>query len=138
MVKQLKNFIGGSWVTSTATDYTPVVNPATCEIIAECPDSPAADVDAAVKAAAAGYEEWRRTPVLSRAQYLFRFKNLLEERFEDIVKIVVEENGKTRDEARGEVRRGIESVDFATSVPTIMRGYKTEDISSGIDETAER
>jgi malonate-semialdehyde dehydrogenase (acetylating) / methylmalonate-semialdehyde dehydrogenase len=138
MVKKLKNYIGGSWVESSATNYTPVMNPATCETLAECPDSPRSDVDKAVKAANEAYEDWRRTPVLSRAQYMYRFKTLLEDRFEELVEIVVKENGKTRDEARGEVRRGIESVDYAASVPTVMRGYKVEDISSGIDETAER
>lgn len=138
MVKKIRNYIGGSWVESSATAYTPVINPATCEVLAECPDSPRSDVDKAVQAAKEAFPEWRSTPVLSRAQYMFHFKNLLEERFEDLARIVVEENGKTRDEARGEVRRGIESVDFAISVPSIMRGYKVEDISSGIDETAER
>jgi malonate-semialdehyde dehydrogenase (acetylating)/methylmalonate-semialdehyde dehydrogenase len=138
MVKRLKNYIGGRFVEADASAYLPVYNPATCEVLAEVPDSSRADVDRAVQAAKAGFEEWRRTPVLSRAQYMFRFKALLEERFEELTKIVVDENGKTRDEARGEVRRGIESVDFATSVPSIMRGYKMEDVSSGIDETAER
>ncbi|MBN8637810.1 MAG: CoA-acylating methylmalonate-semialdehyde dehydrogenase, partial [Anaerolineae bacterium] len=65
-------------------------------------------------------------------------KALLEDRFEDLTRIVVEENGKTRDEARGEVRRGIESVDFALQLPSLIRGYTLEDVSSGIDETAER
>ncbi|MEZ4669407.1 MAG: CoA-acylating methylmalonate-semialdehyde dehydrogenase [Anaerolineae bacterium] len=69
---------------------------------------------------------------------MFHFKTLLEERFEDISKIVVEENGKTRDEARGEVRRGIESIDFATSVPVLMRNDGLEDIAAGIDETTVR
>lgn len=138
MVKQLKNYIGGRWVEASTNQYTPVINPATCETLAECPESTAADVDAAVKAAQEGFKEWRRTPVLSRAQYMYRYKGLLEERFEDIARVVVEENGKTRDEARGEVRRGIESVDFGMSVASLMRGYKVEDISSGIDETAER
>ncbi|NJL56894.1 aldehyde dehydrogenase family protein [bacterium] len=113
-------------------------NPATCEILAECPESTYADVDQAVKAASEAFVEWRSTPVLSRMQYMHRFKNLLEERFEDLSKVVVEENGKTRDEARGEVRRAIESVDFAISVPSLLRGYTLEDVSSGIDETAER
>ncbi|HLU08030.1 MAG TPA: CoA-acylating methylmalonate-semialdehyde dehydrogenase [Oceanobacillus sp.] len=138
MVKQLKNYIGGRWVEASTNQYTPVINPATCETLAECPESTAADVDAAVKAAQEGFKEWRSTPVLSRAQYMYRYKGLLEERFEDIARVVVEENGKTRDEARGEVRRGIESVDFGMSVASLMRGYKVEDISSGIDETAER
>jgi malonate-semialdehyde dehydrogenase (acetylating)/methylmalonate-semialdehyde dehydrogenase len=138
MVRRLKNYINGAWVDASTDRYIPVHNPATCEIMAECPDSTREDVDRAVRAAHEAFDEWRSTPVLSRAQYMFRFKTMLEDRFEELARIVVEENGKTRDEARGEVRRGIESVDFATSVPSIMRGYKVEDISSGIDETAER
>lgn len=134
MVKKLKNYIGGEWVESSATQYTPVVNPATCETIGECPESTTADVDAAVKAAQAGFQEWRETPVLNRVQYLYRLKTILEDRFEEIAEMVVQENGKTRDEARGEVRRGIESVDFATSVPVLMRNDGVEDIASGIDE----
>ncbi len=138
MVKQLKNYIGGQWVESGASTYLPVTNPATCEVIGQVPDGTREDVDKAAKAAKAAFPEWRSTPVLSRAQYMYRFKALLEDHFEELAEIVVKENGKTRDEARGEVRRGIESVDFAASIPSIMRGYKVEDISSGIDETAER
>jgi malonate-semialdehyde dehydrogenase (acetylating)/methylmalonate-semialdehyde dehydrogenase len=138
MAKRLKNYIGGQWVDSAATEYTPVINPATCETLGECPESTRADVDKAVKAAQEGFEEWRRVPVLNRVQYLFRFKTILEERFEDVAKMVVEENGKTRDEARGEVRRGIESIDFATSVPVLMRTDGLEDIAAGIDETTVR
>jgi malonate-semialdehyde dehydrogenase (acetylating)/methylmalonate-semialdehyde dehydrogenase len=138
MVRQLRNYVGGRWAEASADKYTPVINPATCETLANCPESTAADVDKAVRAAQEGFVEWRSTPILSRAQYMYRYKALLEERFEDLAKLVVEEIGKTRDEARGEVRRGIESVDYAASVPSLMRGYKVEDISSGIDETAER
>lgn len=138
MAKKLKNYIGGAWVESSATLFTPVVNPATCETLAECPESTRQDVDRAVRAANEAYDDWRRTPINSRTQYMHRLKDLLEERFEDLARQVVEENGKTIDEARGEVRRGIESTEFAVSVPSLMRGYKTEDISSGIDETAER
>ncbi len=138
MVKLLKNYIGGEWVDSESSESTSVVNPATCEVLAKVPVGTRGDVDAAVKAAAAAFPEWRSTPVLSRAQYMYRFKQALEDRFEELSEMVVKENGKTRDEARGEVRRGIESVDFAVSIPSLMRGYKVEDISSGIDETAER
>jgi malonate-semialdehyde dehydrogenase (acetylating)/methylmalonate-semialdehyde dehydrogenase len=138
MAKRLKNYIGGEWVESSATTYTPVINPATCEVLGECPESTRADVDAAVKAAEEAFFEWRSTPILNRAQYMYRMKTILEERFEDIAEMVVKENGKTRDEARGEVRRGIESVDFAASVPVIMRNDGLEDIASGIDETTVR
>src|SRR5690606_9612464 len=135
---KLKNYIGGRWVESTTQNYIPVYNPATCEVIAECPDSTYEDVDAAVQAASEAFDEWRRTPSLNRAQYMHRFKTILEDRFEEVAQQVVEENGKTLDEARGEVRRGIESIDFATGVPFLMRNDGVEDISSGIDETTVR
>jgi malonate-semialdehyde dehydrogenase (acetylating) / methylmalonate-semialdehyde dehydrogenase len=138
MSRKLKNYVGGAWVDSDATEYTAVHNPATCEVLAECPESTASDVDKAVKAAQEAFEEWRSTPVMNRAQYMHRFKVLLEDRFEDLARMVVMENGKTMDEARGEVRRGIESVDFATGIPFLMRSDGLEDVSSGIDETTLR
>lgn len=138
MSRILKNYIGGEWVESSAVETIPVHNPATCEVLAECPESTPKDVDRAVKAAQEAFDEWRRTPVLSRAQYMHHYKSLLEDRFEDLSRLVVEENGKTIDEARGEVRRGIESVDFAIGVPLLMRSDGVEDIASGIDETTLR
>lgn len=138
MSRKLKNYIGGEWVNSSSDAYIPVYNPATCDVLAEAPESTRDDVDQAVQAAQEAFKEWRQTPVLNRAQYMHRFKTMLEDRFEDIARIIVEENGKTIDEARGEVRRGIESVDFATGVPFLMRNDGVEDISSGIDETTIR
>jgi malonate-semialdehyde dehydrogenase (acetylating)/methylmalonate-semialdehyde dehydrogenase len=133
----LKNLIDGEWIEAKTENYTPVINPATQEILAECPDSSLDDVNRAVKAASKAYLEWRKTPVMSRTRYLMTFKNLLEDNFEEVSKLVVKEAGKTLDEARGEVRRGLESIEFAFSVPSLMTGFKVEDISSGIDETAE-
>jgi len=138
MTKKLQNYIDGGWVNAETDAYIPVHNPATCEVIAECPDSNNADVDAAVAAAREAFKEWRQVPIMNRAQYMHHFKNVVEERFEEIAKIVVEENGKTIDEARGEVRRGIESIDFAIGMPFLMRNDGLEDISSGIDETTIR
>lgn len=138
MNRKLKNYVGGKWVESATSEYIPVHNPATCEVLAECPESTVEDVDRAVRAAQESFEEWRSTPVMNRAQYMHRFKTLLEERFEDIARTIVLENGKTIDEARGEVRRGIESVDFATGIPFLMRSDGLEDVSSGIDETTLR
>ena len=98
----------------------------------------AQDVDSAVQAAREAFGEWRSTPVLERAQFMHHFKNLVEERFDDIAEVLVRENGKTLDEARGEIRRGIESIDFSIGVPFMMRNDGVEDISSGIDETTLR
>ena len=138
MTKTIKNYINGEWVEPSATDMIPVHDPATCEVLANCPDSNADDVNDAVQAAKDAFDEWRSTPVLSRAQYMHHFKVMVEENFEDISQIVVKEHGKTMDEARGEVRRAIESIDFAMSVPVLMRSDGLEDISSGIDETTVR
>lgn len=138
MTKTIKNYINGEWVSANSDALIPVHDPATCELLANCPDSSAGDVDQAVKAALNAFEEWRSTPVMSRAQYMHHFKNLVEDNFEDLSKMVVKENGKTMDEARGEVRRAIESIDFAISVPVLMRSDGLEDISSGIDETTLR
>ncbi len=138
MTKTIKNYINGEWVDARATDVIPVHDPATCELLANCPDSNIDDVNTAVQAATDAFEEWRSTPILSRAQYMHHFKVLVEENFEDISQIVVKEHGKTMDEARGEVRRAIESIDFAMSVPVLMRSDGLEDISSGIDETTVR
>jgi len=138
MTKTIKNYVNGEWVDASATDMIPVHDPATCELLANCPDSNVDDVNDAVQAAKDAFDEWRSTPILSRAQYMHHFKVLVEENFEDISQIVVKEHGKTMDEARGEVRRAIESIDFAMSVPVLMRSDGLEDISSGIDETTVR
>ena len=138
MARKIKNYIGGAWVESATSTYQPVHNPATCDVLVEYPESTYGDVDKAVQAAKEGFEEWRRTPILNRAQYMYRLKALLEDRFEDLARVVVEENGKTMDEARGEVRRGSESVDYGAGRPFLMRNDGVEDISSGIDETTVR
>lgn len=138
MSRTIKNYVNGEWLESDSSEFIPVHNPATCELLATCPDSTAGDVARAVRAAKDGFEEWRSTPVLNRAQYMHHFKVLVEDNFEAISQIVVKEHGKTLDEARGEVRRGIESIDFAMSAPVLMRSDGLEDISSGIDETTVR
>ncbi|MCY4247516.1 MAG: CoA-acylating methylmalonate-semialdehyde dehydrogenase [Chloroflexi bacterium] len=138
MTRTIQNYVDGGWVDASPGASIPVHDPATGQLLAHCPDSTAADVDMAVRAARAAFDEWRSTPVLVRAQFMHHFKVMVEERFEDIAQIVVREHGKTMDEARGEVRRGVESIDFAMSVPVLMRSDGLEDISSGIDETTVR
>ena len=69
---------------------------------------------------------------------MFKLKNLMEEHFEEMARLVVMENGKTIDEARGEVRRAIENIELAAAIPTQIMGYNMEDVAQGIDETALR
>ena len=136
--KVVKNYINGSWVASKSTRIQPVLNPATGEALAQVPLSTAAEVDKTVQAASEAFYEWRTTPPYTRARAMFKFKNLMEERFEDLSRMVVKENGKTIDEARGEVRRAIENVELAAGIPQQMMGYNLEDVAQGIDETALR
>ena len=109
----LPNFIGGRWVESAATEFQNVTNPARGEVIARAPLSSGKEVDDAVTAARKAFPAWRDTPPVARAQVLFRFKTLLEEHFEELARTVTTEHGKTLDEARGSVRRGIECVEVA-------------------------
>ena len=137
-VPVMKNYINGEWVSSESSTLGDVWCPATGEKIAEVPYSTAAELDRAVEAAKAAFPEWRHTPPLTRARYLFRLKELFEEDFEDIARVLVTEEGKTIDESRGEVRRMIENLEHATGVTTIMTGYSMEDIADDIDCNAER
>jgi len=132
-VPLVKNFINGEWVESKG-EIKDVVNPLNGETIAKVPISTREEVDAAVKAAQDAYPEWRRTTPLARVRRLFRLKELLEENFEEISRIQTQEHGKCIDESRGETRRGIENVEVATGIPTLMQGYVSEDIAEGIDE----
>ena len=134
----LKNYINGEWVDSLSEATGNVWCPATGEKIADVPLSIRADVDNAVEAAQNAFWEWRTTPPLTRARYLFRIKELFEDAFEDISRTLVMEMGKAIDEARGEVRRMIENVEHATGVTTMMTGYCLEDIARDIDCYAER
>src|SRR5450755_2139779 len=114
---KVPNYVNGQWVESTSTEWVDVTNPATGEVIAKAPLSSAAEVAAAVEAAAAAYPEWRRTPPEDRIQPLFKLKMLLEEHIDDIARIITTENGKTFTEAKAEMRRAIENVEVACGIP---------------------
>jgi malonate-semialdehyde dehydrogenase (acetylating) / methylmalonate-semialdehyde dehydrogenase len=137
-VAVLRNYIGGRWVSSQATEFLNVHNPAMGAVIARTPLSTGSDVDAAVKAAAAAFPAWSETPPVVRARAMFRFKALLEDHFEELARQVTTEHGKTLDEARGSVRRGIECVEVACGAPSLLMGYGLENIAPGIDCTVMR
>ena len=132
---KIMNFFNGGWRSSVAIDYWKITNPATGEVLASNPDGKAEDVSRIVESAAAAFPDWRRTAPGERVQYLFKFKQLLEKHFEEIAHLTTQEHGKTLAESRGELRRGIENVEVACGIPTLMQGYNLEDVASGIDET---
>ena len=132
-MKTLRNYIGGAWVAPAAADYLDLTNPATGEQLGRVPLSGAREVDQAVAAAQTAFLKWREVPPVVRARYLFKLKFLIEEQFDDLAATVTRENGKTLDEARGSVRRGIENVEHACGIPTLMMGKALEDVAAGID-----
>jgi malonate-semialdehyde dehydrogenase (acetylating) / methylmalonate-semialdehyde dehydrogenase len=131
----LENYVDGSWVRSKAADTLDVPDPSTGSILARVPRSDASDVDAAVRAAREAFRKWRRMPVPDRARRVLALRNLLEAHADDLARSVVRENGKTLEEARGSVRRGIEATEFALSAPTTIQGSFLADVTPGVDTT---
>jgi malonate-semialdehyde dehydrogenase (acetylating)/methylmalonate-semialdehyde dehydrogenase len=132
------NYVGGRWVEPAHDQSRPVTNPATGQHLATVPFASPAAVDEAVTAASDAFEDWSRRPVEERIQPLFRLKQLLEDHQEDIARTLVSEHGKTVDEAMGELRRGIENVEVACGIPSLMQSGTLENAAPGIDESAVR
>jgi len=129
----LQNWIGGAWEAPGAGRAPlAVINPADGSTIAECPLSTAADVDRAVKVAAAAFPEWSETTVKQRAQVLFKFKQLLEEHSEELSDLIVREHGKCKPEAAASLAKGIETVEYACSLPQLLPG-KILEVSAGVE-----
>jgi malonate-semialdehyde dehydrogenase (acetylating)/methylmalonate-semialdehyde dehydrogenase len=131
---ELPNYVNGAWSRPQTAEWSDVTNPATGDVLAQVPLSNKEDIEAAVEAASRAFLEWRRTPPEERIQYLFKLKNLLEEHLDEIARLITMENGKTLEESRAEIRRGIENVEVACGIPTLMQGYNLEDVARGIDE----
>jgi malonate-semialdehyde dehydrogenase (acetylating)/methylmalonate-semialdehyde dehydrogenase len=131
----IPNLIGSEWrMPSNGAASLPVYNPATGQVIEQVPMSGTHEVDAAVQAALKAYPAWSRTALMERVRLMFRYKALLEDHFEDLAAIITRHHGKTLDESRGEVRRGIEVVDFACGAPTLLQGRTLRDVSGGVDQ----
>ncbi|WP_205672259.1 CoA-acylating methylmalonate-semialdehyde dehydrogenase [Ammoniphilus sp. YIM 78166] len=131
--QDLKNFISGHWVESTSGKKEAVPNPATGEILAYIPISSREDLDKAVEVASEAFKTWSKTPVPRRSRILFKYQQLLVEHWAELAKLITLENGKSYDEAYGEVQRGIECVEFAAGAPTLMMGSQLPDIATDVE-----
>src|SRR6266498_4304195 len=125
--------VDGARRPAATPDLLPVVEPATGRALASVPRGGPREVDLAVSSAARAFPPWRDVPVPERAQVLFRYKAILEREHESLARSVSRENGKLLDDARNEVKRGIEVVDFACGMPTLAQGRTVEGIARGID-----
>src|ERR1700679_3249418 len=125
-------YIGGEWAQPKIAG-SPVFNPSTGDVIAECPMGGAAEVNAAVEAAAAAFPEGRDPPAIERARYFFRFRPLGEENFDRLCASVSLEHGKTLVESRGSVYRGIENIEYACGIPQLLFGDTLENVARNVD-----
>ncbi|TWT77140.1 Methylmalonate semialdehyde dehydrogenase [acylating] [Posidoniimonas polymericola] len=130
--------IGGQWLELDADAFEDVYNPSTGGVIARTPLGGPAEVDRAVQAAAAALPSWADTPVVERARVMFRLRQLMDDRFEEIAKLVTREHGKTIAEARAEVIRGVEMVEFAAGIPSLIMGEVLPNIAAGVDASCVR
>ena len=126
-------FIGGEWHEISGVEKSPVFNPSRGEVIAAVPLCTKQHVDAAVDAAADAFPAWRDTPPVERARLFFRYRQLVEENFDRICASVSREHGKTLAEARGSAYRGIENIEYACSVPSLLMGDTLENLARGVD-----
>jgi len=132
-IATLEHFIGGRFVVDEDGDFGDVYNPATGRISARVP---MADDDLTRKAIAAAAEAlpgWSGMPALRRARVLFRFRELVEENADELARVISSEHGKLHDDAKGEVTRGLEVVEFACGIPHLMKGEFSENVGTGVD-----
>ncbi len=132
-LRRLQNLCAGEWVSSSTTKYSNVYNPATGEVIAEHPLSTQAEIDRIIAGAVAAFGPWKHTPVPTRAAILFRYRHLLTSNSDELASIITMENGKTNEEAKGELMRAIQYVEHAAAVPETMKGSVSENIGTGVD-----
>jgi malonate-semialdehyde dehydrogenase (acetylating)/methylmalonate-semialdehyde dehydrogenase len=137
-LRTVEHVIGGQPTRGASSRSAPVYDPATGEPQAEVLLAEAADVDAAVKAARAAWEDWRQVSLARRSRIMFAFRNLLEQRQDEITRIVSAEHGKVLDDAKGEVIRGMEVVEFVCGIQTLLKGEYSDQVSTDVDSYAFR
>lgn len=132
-MKQVPLFTDGQFVKSASASKKKVINPATQEVLAEVPNSTQEEVKKAIESAKKAFFEWRDIPVPERARLFFKYQQALKDNQDDIAKILSSENGKTFEDAKGDVWRGIEVVEQACHAPALMMGETVENVSRSID-----
>ncbi len=127
------HFIGGKTVKGTSGRFGNVYNPALGKVARKVEFANKTEVDSAVQAAAAAFPDWSVLPPLRRARILNRFLGLLEKNLDRAARIIVSEHGKVISDARGEMQRGMEVVEFATGIPQLLKGEFSESVGTGVD-----
>ena len=132
-VRRIPLLLEGSFQDSKTTTWQPVRNPATQEVLAEVPMATAGEVERAIAAAKEAFKSWRDVPAPARARIMLKYQDLLKQHHDEIAEILAQETGKTFADAKGDVWRGIEVVEHACNVSSLMMGETVENVANGID-----
>jgi malonate-semialdehyde dehydrogenase (acetylating)/methylmalonate-semialdehyde dehydrogenase len=133
MSKAIPQLINGEWRESRAREFIEVSDPATQEVLALAPKATAEEIEAAVASAKAAFLTWREVPVPERARLMLRYQHLLKEHHDELAELLAKETGKTFADAKGDVWRGIEVVEQAANIASLMMGETTENVARDID-----
>ncbi len=133
MPQKLPLYIGGEFIESDTNEWLPVTNPATQEVLGEVPFATKSEIDRAIASAKDAFQTWREVPTPERARLMLRYQDLLKKHHDDIARILSRETGKTFADAQGDVWRGIEVVEHACNVATLMMGETVENVARKID-----
>ncbi|HYF45382.1 MAG TPA: aldehyde dehydrogenase family protein, partial [Acidimicrobiales bacterium] len=129
----LLHWIDGRPTAGTPERHDPLFDPASGAQTGTLPIASEADVDAAVAAASTAFPAWRDTPLGQRARILFRYRDLVDRHTDEVAALITAQHGKVLADARGEVTRGLEVVEFACGLPHLLKGERSEDVSTGVD-----
>ena len=132
------HYIGGQSVIGTSGREGSVYNPATNELIRNVALADAAEVDKAVSNAAEAFHDWAEMPPARRVQVLYRYRELLIQNIDEMARLLSSEHGKTVDDAKGSITRGLEVVEFACGIPQLLKGEFSESVASGVDSWSMR
>ncbi|GAA4822269.1 hypothetical protein GCM10011365_21960 [Marinicella pacifica] len=133
MTRKVSMFIDGEEVTSQCTEWIPVTDPATQEVICEAPNATEDEVNRAVASAKKAFETWKNVPVTKRARMMLTYQHLLKKHHDEIAEILAEETGKNFEDAKGDVWRGIEVAEHAANMPSLMMGETVENVATNVD-----
>ena len=135
--RTLTHFIHGQDVAGASGRFGDVFDPATGEVSGQVPLASKAEVEAAIASAQAAFPAWAATTPLNRARVLFKFKELLDQHADEIARAITSEHGKVFSDARGELTRGMEVVEFACGIPHLLKGEHSMNVGSGVDSYSE-
>ncbi|MDX2273033.1 MAG: CoA-acylating methylmalonate-semialdehyde dehydrogenase [Cyanobacteriota bacterium] len=138
MVDHLPHFVNGNRIEGTSQRWGDVYNPALGTVIAQVPLASAAETRQAIMAAQQAFPAWAEVTPLRRARVLFRFKELLEKHQDDLADCITREHGKTLEDAKAALQRGIEVVEFACGIPHLLKGEFSEQVGTGVDSWSMR